>query len=146
MDSCCHRPDGKERFAIRVKRAAFASHLSGSHHQRFDEWFEGLDREAKRTLAVEIELLKSFGPGLTRPHAGTLGGSRFANMKELRAKTPTAVLRVAFAFDTDRQAMLLIGGNKAGVNQKRFYKQLIDKADRLFTTHLARIRKKGKGE
>ena len=70
-------------------------------------------------------------------------------MKELRAKTSASELRVAFAFDPERRALLLTGGNKSGVGQKVFYAQLIDRADRLFAAHLARIsaaRKKGKGK
>jgi hypothetical protein len=70
-------------------------------------------------------------------------------MKELRAKTSRSELRVAFAFDTERKAVLLVGGDKSGVGQKAFYAQLIDRADRLFAAHLARLgaaRKKGKGK
>ena len=76
-------------------------------------------------------------------------GSRHRNMKELRATTSASELRVAFAFDTGRKAVLLTGGNKAGVGQKAFYAQLIDRADRLFAAHLAKIsaaRKKGEGK
>jgi hypothetical protein len=57
-------------------------------------------------------------------------------MKELRATTKGHVLRIAFAFDPSRMAILLVAGNKSGTNQRRFYRQLIDKADRLYDTHL----------
>ena len=69
-------------------------------------------------------------------------------MKELRADTKDRVLRIAFAFDPDRSAILLLGGNKSGVSQKRFYKQLIARADALYDEHLKKIaaRKKGKGK
>ena len=60
-------------------------------------------------------------------------------MKELRAKTSRSELRVAFAFDPRRQALLLVGGNKAGVGQRVFYARLIDRADRVFAAHLAGI-------
>lgn len=50
---------------------------------------------------------------------------------------------MAFAFDTKRQAILLVAGDKAGVGQKRFYNQLIAKADKRFTGHLAALRRKG---
>ena len=55
-------------------------------------------------------------------------------------------MRVAFAFDPDRNAILLFAGNKSGAGQKRFYKQLIAKADQLFDAHLAalKLRRKGK--
>jgi hypothetical protein len=45
------------------------------------------------------------------------------------------MLRVAFAFDPDRSAILLLGGNKSGVSQTRFYKQLIARADALYDVH-----------
>jgi hypothetical protein len=68
-------------------------------------------------------------------------------MKELRADTTDSVIRIAFVFDPNRAAILLIGGDKSGVSQKRFYKQLIRKADELYDVHLASLptrKKKGK--
>jgi hypothetical protein len=110
----------------------------------FDEWFAELAEEAQAEIIAKVNLLKLLGPQLRRPHADTLKGSKHANMKELRADTSDQVLRVAFAFDPARSAILLVGGNKAGTSQKRFYKQLILKADELYDAHLAALRKKGK--
>lgn len=114
----------------------------------FDEWFAGLNEEAQAEVISKVELLKLLGPSLRRPHADTLNGSKHANMKELRADTSTAVLRVAFAFDPERAAILLCAGDKAGIGKKTFYKSLIQRADRLLDSHLAAIRakKKGKGK
>lgn len=61
-------------------------------------------------------------------------------MKELRADTKDKAMRIAFAFDPERASILLLGGNKAGMSQKRFYNQLIAKADDLYDSHLARLR------
>jgi hypothetical protein len=66
----------------------------------------------------------------------TLGGSQFSNMKELRFNASDGVWRVAFAFDPRQQAILLIAGNKAGVSQQRFYRQLIARADARCAAHL----------
>lgn len=44
--------------------------------------------------------------------------------------------RVAFAYDPKRQAILLIAGDKLGVGEKRFYKELIRKADERFMQYL----------
>jgi hypothetical protein len=63
-------------------------------------------------------------------------------LKELRFKAADGVWRVAFAFDPERQAILLVAGNKAGVSEKRFYKQLIEKADRRFDSHLDRLKER----
>ncbi|WP_397568748.1 type II toxin-antitoxin system RelE/ParE family toxin [Schlesneria sp. T3-172] len=62
-------------------------------------------------------------------------------MKELRADTSDKVIRVAFAFDPERTGILLVAGDKSGVSQKRFYKQLIAKADQLFDAHLEAIKR-----
>src|ERR1017187_8998069 len=102
----------------------------------FDEWFAELDEDGQAELIARVELLKLLGPKLGRPHADTLNGSKHANMKELRASTADKVMRVAFAFDPDRNGILLIGGDKSGVSKKRFYKQLIEKADQLYAAHL----------
>ena len=82
---------------------------------------------------------------LGRPRADTFNGSRHANMKELRFDATDGVWRFAFAFDPKRQAIVLCGGDKSGVSEKRFYQQLIDKADARFDAHVARI-KKGKNK
>jgi hypothetical protein len=87
-------------------------------------------------------MLEQFGPHLGRPHVDTLQGSRHGNMKELRFTAADGVWRVAFAFDPDRCAILLVAGDKSGGSKKRFYKQLIEKADRRFESHLARLRKR----
>src|SRR5882724_9219041 len=112
----------------------------------FEEWFAAQGGDAQAEIIAKVELLKLLGPKLGRPHADTLNGSKHANMKELRANTADKVMRIAFAFDPSRAAILLVAGDKSGVSQKRFYKQLIAKADELFDAHLAalKIKKKGK--
>jgi hypothetical protein len=112
----------------------------------FDEWFAELDDDAHVEVIATVELLKLLGPRLGRPHADTLNGSKYANMKELRATTADKVLRIAFAFDPDRSGILLIGGDKSGISKKRFYKQLIEKADQLYAAHLAALKAKREGK
>jgi hypothetical protein len=111
----------------------------------FDAWFAGLGEDAQAEVIAKVELLRLLGPRLGRPHADTLKDSKHANMKELRADTRDRVLRIAFAFDPDRSAILLLGGNKSGISQKRFYKQLIARADALYDEHLERISERKKG-
>lgn len=66
----------------------------------------------------------------------TLNDSKYANMKELRFKADGGAWRVAFAFDPQRDAILLVAGDKSGVSEKKFYKRLIDKADKRYKEHL----------
>jgi len=110
----------------------------------FDEWFAELEDSGQVEVIAKVELLKVVGPALGRPHADTLNGSKHSNMKELRADTTDAVLRIAFAFDPRRSAILLCAGDKAGVSRKRFYKQLIGRADRLYDEHLAKLKRSRK--
>lgn len=114
----------------------------------FDEWFAALDQNGQVEVIAKVELLKCLGPKLGRPHADALNGSKHANLKELRADTADKVLRIAFAFDPDRVGVLLVSGNKSGVSKKRFYRQLIAKADERYDAHLAKLKtkKKGKGK
>jgi hypothetical protein len=80
--------------------------------------------------------LREYGPSLGRPEVDTLNDSKYANMKELRFKADGGVWRVALAFDPQRNAVLLVAGDKSGVSEKKFYNRLIEKADKRYTEHL----------
>ena len=108
-------------------------------HDEFDPEFDALPEAVRKELIAMAGLLEEYGPRLGRPHADTLSGSRHANMKELRFAAADGVWRVAFAFDPQRQAIVLVAGDKAGVAQKRFYTALIARADRRFDNHLAAL-------
>jgi hypothetical protein len=106
----------------------------------FDREFDSLPIVVQDELLAQASLLETFGPTLGRPRVDTLNGSRYANMKELRFAADNGVWRIAFAFDPNRRAILLVAGNKAGVSERRFYRQLIKRSDDRFGRHLARLR------
>lgn len=108
-------------------------------HDEFDDEFQTLAKGLQDELLAHALLLREFGPNLGRPTVDTLNGSKHANMKELRFGWEGEVWRVAFAFDPKRQAILLVGGDKGGADQKRFYKRLIGLADARFDAHLASL-------
>jgi len=110
-------------------------------HGEFEPEFDALPEGVQDELLAHAKLLQQFGPQLGRPWADTLNGSRHANMKELRFDAADGVWRAAFAFDPNRKAILLACGDKSGGSEKRFYRQLIEKADARFDTHLARVRR-----
>lgn len=110
-------------------------------HGEFEPEFDALPQSVQDELLAHAKLLQQFGPQLGRPRADTLSGSRHANMKELRFDAADGVWRVAFAFDPNRKAILLACGDKSGGSEKRFYRQLIEKADSRFDGHLAGIRR-----
>ena len=105
-------------------------------HEEFKTEFLDLPQEVQNKLIANARLLEQYGATLSRPYVDTLKGSSFSNMKELRFNADDGVWRVAFAFDPSRQAVLLVAGDKSGVNQKRFYLQLIKLADKRFKSYL----------
>jgi hypothetical protein len=108
-------------------------------HDLFEPEFTALAAAVQDELLAHAVLISDYGPGLGRPTVDTLKGSQHSNMKELRFRHGKEVWRVAFAFDPARQAVLLVAGDKAGADQRLFYKRLIDKADSRLTQHLAEM-------
>ena len=102
----------------------------------FDPEFEELDEETQDELLAQLTVLQKFGPSLGRPKVDTLNNSKHANMKELRFRQRDGVWRFAFAFDPERRAIGLCGGDKGGKNEKRFYRDLIATADARDERHL----------
>ena len=105
-------------------------------HDEFEAEFEALVEDLQDELLAHAKLLATFGPNLGRPTVDTLKGSRHSNMKELRFSWSGQVWRVAFAFDPQRQAIVLVGGDKSGADQLKFYKRLLTVADARYDEHL----------
>jgi hypothetical protein len=105
--------------------------------------FDALPEDVRTEILTLARLLQQFGPQLGRPRVDTLIDGRHANMKELRFSAADGEWRVAFAFDPQRKAILLVAGDKSGVGGKRFYRELIRKADDRFDAHLARLKREG---
>jgi len=111
---------------------------------RFEDTFERdfleLEDEVREAILAAARLLEDYGPQLGRPHADTLEGSHYANMKELGFAAADGIWRVAFAFDPRRHGILLVAGDKSGVSEKRFYRGLVARADKRYAAHLERLR------
>ncbi|MFT4295332.1 MAG: type II toxin-antitoxin system RelE/ParE family toxin [Micropruina sp.] len=105
-----------------------------------EDWLNALDRASWKQVMAAIEVLREFGPQLGRPLVDSLTASRHRNMKELRpGSSGRSELRILFAFDPERRAIMLVAGDKAG-NWGRWYKKNIPVADDLFDDHLHRLR------
>ena len=105
--------------------------------ESFDNWFKEQTEDSKVTIFSKIYLLGEYGPNLGRPHADTLKGSKkLKNLKELRVQSEGHVFRVAYIFDFERKGLLLIGGDKKGKNEKKFYKDLIKEAEQIYSAYL----------
>lgn len=107
-----------------------------SFHPSFVDELSNLPEGVQDEVLALAGAIAEGGPQMGRPRVDTLKGSKHKNMKEGRFRAAGGVWRVAFAFDVERHAVLLVGGNKAGVAQKRFYRVLLDKADARFDEHL----------
>jgi hypothetical protein len=102
--------------------------------EQFGDWWDTLSTEEQESVAVGVGLLEQVGPSPSRPHVHTLKGSRFPNMKELRVQHDGRPLRILYAFDPRRAALLLLGGDKTG--DKRWYDKSIPVADAIYGEHL----------
>jgi hypothetical protein len=104
--------------------------------EEYGAWFLQQSEDDQAIIRSRVFLLAEHGPQLGRPYADTLKGSSLSNLKELRAKTEAHVFRVAYLFDSEQKALLLIGGDKKGKNEKRFYKNLIKEAEQIYRLYL----------
>jgi hypothetical protein len=105
----------------------------------FEPEFDQLAESVQDEILARAKVLEQFGPQLGRPQVDTLYASKHANMKELRFNCDDGKWRIAFAFDPKRAAILLVAGNKVGADQRRFYEELISRADARFDAHLVNL-------
>jgi hypothetical protein len=108
----------------------------------FGAWWDRLSAAEQESVAASVGLLERLGPGLTYPHSSGVVGSRYGRMRELRVQHRGRPLRVLYAFDPRRVALLLLGGDKTG--DDRWYKAFVPVADRLYGEHLVMLKKEGK--
>lgn len=113
---------------------------------KYEEWFGTLAKKDQAAIATDLGVLEIMGPTLGRPHVDHVNDSQYANMKELRTKISGHVYRSFFAFDPDRKAVVLTGGDKKGKDQKKFYKRLIAEADTIFTSYLQKQKRQKTGK
>ncbi|WP_425953350.1 type II toxin-antitoxin system RelE/ParE family toxin [Xylanimonas sp. McL0601] len=104
------------------------------------DWLVGQDQGTREQLVAAIELLEERGPHLGRPVVDTITASRHKNMKELRpGSAGRSEVRIRFAFDPRRSAILLLAGDKSR-NWQGWYKKNIPIADDLFDEHLKKLK------
>lgn len=107
---------------------------------RFEQWLCLQETGCQEKLLAALALLNEFGPHLPRPYSDTVKRSRYRNMKELRVQYRTRPIRIFYAFDPRRQAIVLYAGDKS--NDKLFYEQAVSCADAEYERWLTNMEKK----
>ena len=105
----------------------------------FGVWWDSLTESEQISIDAHVRKLEQCGPNLPFPYSSGISGSRHDHMRELRVQSGGKPLRVFYAFDPRRAAILLIGGDKTG--DKRFYDRMIPVADALYDEHLDELEK-----
>jgi len=103
----------------------------------FGSWWEQLDDGEQDSVDRVIRLLEQLGPTLGFPHSSQVHGSRHGHMRELRVQHQGRPLRILYAFDPRRTAILLLGGDKIG--DDRWYERSVPRADAVYDQHLKEI-------
>lgn len=100
----------------------------------FEEWYDALTDDERGHVIAAVDLLKEFGPHLRFPFCSGIARSRHRHMRELRIQHRGSPYRVLYAFDPERTAVLLLGGNKKG--EDRWYDVHVPRADKLYDRYL----------
>src|ERR1700689_3049079 len=94
------------------------------------------DESTARLVRAAIRVLRDDGPTLGRPLVDSIKGSRIKNMKELRpGSSGRSEIRILFVFDPNRQAVLLVAGDKS-TDWRGWYKTAIRQAETIYDEHL----------
>jgi hypothetical protein len=104
----------------------------------FGRWWDTLSESEQEKVDVAVHALEDLGPNLAFPLSSGIRGSRHPHMRELRIQHSGRPLRVLYAFDPERTALLLLGGDKTG--DDRWYEVNVLLADKLYDEHLRELK------
>jgi hypothetical protein len=99
----------------------------------FGEWYVALDLGDAESVAQAVDVLETVGVALGFPQSSAIKGATFA-LRELRVQSGGRPLRVLYAFDPRRQAVLILGGDKTG--DDRFYAKAVSRAEVIWREYL----------
>jgi hypothetical protein len=113
------------------------------------DWLHELrhtDRDTLLSITAALDVLAVRGPSLGRPLVDTVHGSKLANLKELRpGSAGSSEIRILFAFDPSRAAVLLVGGDKSS-DWKGWYDEAIPVAEQRYEEHRNSVEKKNEND
>jgi hypothetical protein len=99
----------------------------------FKDWYYDLDNPTAEDVTAAVDYLAIVGPALGSPRSSGIKGTSLP-LRELRIQSCGRPIRVFYAFDPRRNAVLIIGGDKTG--DGRFYERMIPIAERIWKEYL----------
>ena len=107
----------------------------------FELWWLELSELVQEKCAAVVDLLTREGPNLGFPYSSSIRGSVHA-LRELRIQCGGHPYRILYAFDPQRNALLILGGDKTG--NDRWYEENVPKAERIYEQYLKEIEEEAK--
>lgn len=101
----------------------------------FNSWYDDLDEDDTKAVVRVVDLLEARGVSLPFPYSPDIKGSKYA-LRKLRVQSGGKPLRILYAFDPRRQAVLLLGADKTGMSDKVFYATYVPRLETLWEEYL----------
>jgi hypothetical protein len=99
-------------------------------------WIKTLDERTRAQVVDAIDRLAEAGPALGRPLVDSIANSSVHNLKELRpGSAGRTEVRILFAFDPWRSAILLTGVDKSG-DWQGWYRRAVPHAGQSYEEYL----------
>lgn len=97
--------------------------------QEYEDWFDALNLYQKKAVRRVVGMLEIMGVTLPFPYSSAIKDTKYP-LRELRVKAKGDQIRVIYAFDPERNALLIIGGDKVG--DDRFYERIIPLSEKIW--------------
>ncbi len=114
---------------------------SVEYTEEFETWWHALTEREQNDVSHVVDMLGEQGPVLPFPYSSTVERSRHGHMRELRVQSRGRAIRVLYAFDPRRTAILLIAGHKT--HPTRFYDRFVPRADTIYDRYLNELQREG---
>lgn len=114
-----------------------------------ERWLDEQDESTLRQVYADLLVLEREGLSLGRPLVDRVKGSKLHHLKELRVTScGSSVIRILFAFDPKRQAVLLLAGDKSQAESSKakwngWYAINVPKAEQIYRRHVRRLDQDG---
>lgn len=103
----------------------------------FAAWYRDLPEEQWEAVNFSVALLEERGVALQPPHSAGIPGAEHG-IRELRIQSYRFPIRIYYAFNPARQAVLILGGNKKGEHdESKWTLRMVRRAEVIFATYLS---------